>query len=64
MKSVVLLGKGTLAIRIAEWFRTSPEYKLRDVVPVVPEPAWTDSLISWAREHGIPYVRSGDYREL
>ena len=43
-QGVVLLGKGTLAIRIADWFSRQPQYDLRMVVPVMPEPAWTDSL--------------------
>jgi methionyl-tRNA formyltransferase len=58
------MGKGTLAIRIAEWFRASDEYELVCVVPVVPEPEWTDSLIGWARTEQVPCVQSGDYREI
>ncbi len=55
MKTVALLGKGSLAVRIAEYFRTRPgEYDLVAVVPVLPEPAWTDSLASWARRAGVP----------
>jgi hypothetical protein len=60
----VLLGKGDLAIRIAEWFLASPDYRLTHVVPVVPEPAWTGSLIAWGRERGVPYVDTGDHRDL
>ncbi|HWQ16155.1 MAG TPA: formyltransferase family protein [Roseiflexaceae bacterium] len=63
-KQTVLLGKGTLAIRIAEWFLRSPDHKLMAVVPVVPEPRWTDSLIGWAESHGVPYVASGHYKNL
>ena len=48
-QSVVLLGKGTLAIRIANWFLNHPDYELRMVVPVIPEPAWTESLSRWSR---------------
>ncbi|MEX0815884.1 MAG: formyltransferase family protein [Gaiellales bacterium] len=64
MKSVVLLGKGTLAIRIGEWFRKSSVFELKQVVPVVPEPDWTDSLIAWAKEKRVPYAESGDYRDV
>lgn len=64
MKKTVLLGKGTLAIRIAEWFLQSPDYELAEIVPVVPEPKWTDSLIAWAEAHGVPYVASGSYRDV
>jgi methionyl-tRNA formyltransferase len=61
---VIVLGKGTLAVRVGCWFHESPEYELVAVVPVVPEPSWTDSLIDWAEEAGVAYVPSGDYRDL
>lgn len=61
---VVLLGKGSLAVKAARWFHDRDAYDLRAVVPVVPEPTWTDSLIGWAREHGVPHVESGHYRDL
>jgi methionyl-tRNA formyltransferase len=63
-RRAAVLGKGTLAIRIAEWFMESNEYELTYVLPVVPEPTWTDSLIDWATEHEVPYVESGHYRDL
>jgi methionyl-tRNA formyltransferase len=63
-RTALVLGKGELAIRIAEWFRTSPEWDLRAVVPVVPEPQWADSLISWARTHEIGLVASGDCEDV
>jgi methionyl-tRNA formyltransferase len=62
-RSVILLGKGTLAIRAAEWFLQSERYELVSVVPVVPEPAWTDSVIEWAEQHGVPIVESGHWRD-
>ncbi|HLJ78641.1 MAG TPA: formyltransferase family protein [Acidobacteriaceae bacterium] len=64
MKRVVLLGKGDLAIRIANWFLHSDKYTLAEVVPVMPEPSWTASLSRWARENGVPIVESGHYRDL
>ena len=63
-QNVILLGKGTLAIRIADWFLTQPDYDLRLLVPVVPEPNWTDSLSSWADSHQVPVVRSGHYKDI
>lgn len=63
-KSVVLLGKGTLAIQIAEWFRRSTEYDLKCVVPVMPEPEWTDSLSSWCDHRGVPFVPSGGFEDI
>lgn len=63
-KSVVLLGKGTPAIRVAEWFLGSDDHELRCVVPVVPEPGWSDSLIDWCRERGVKFVPSGDFADI
>jgi methionyl-tRNA formyltransferase len=63
-QGVVLLGKGTLAIRIADWFFTQPDYEVRLVVPVMPEPTWTASLSQWADGHQIPLVRSGHYKDI
>lgn len=60
-KTVVVLGKGALAIKIAKWFLKSSEYKLLLVVPVVPEPTWTNSFIKWAKENSVRYVSSGNY---
>lgn len=64
MKQVVLLGKGTLAVRIGSWFADQADFDLVRVVPVVPEPAWSDSLIAWADRRGVPYVDSGHHRHL
>ena len=64
MRSVVLLGKGALAIQVAEWFLRSPDYTLRLVVPVMPEPQWTDSLVGWCRTRGVPAVESGHYADI
>src|SRR5947208_13468767 len=63
-RTAVVLGKGSLAIRIADWFRRSEEWELEWVVPVVPEPAWTDSLVAWCRSVGQPFVESGGYADL
>jgi methionyl-tRNA formyltransferase len=63
-QGVVLLGKGTLAIRIADWFLSHPRYELRTIVPVIPEPAWTDSLSDWARKHDVALVESGHFKDI
>jgi len=63
-KKVIVLGKGSLAIRIAEWFCESKEYELIQIVPVVPEPIWTDSFMAWADKKGIQIVASGHYRDV
>lgn len=58
------MGKGSLAIRIAEWFYESDEYKLVQVVPVVPEPLWTDSFVEWSYKRCISVVASGHYKDI
>ncbi|HTY84373.1 MAG TPA: formyltransferase family protein [Silvibacterium sp.] len=64
MQNVIVLGKGDLAIRVAEWFLRSDRYKLVAVVPVMPEPKWTSSLLNWAAEHDVPVIESGHYKDL
>jgi methionyl-tRNA formyltransferase len=64
LQTVVVLGKGSLAIQVAAWFRESSEHELVTVVPVVPEPAWTQSLVEWAHAHDVPYVESGRVEDL
>jgi len=63
-KRVVFLGKGTLAVHAANWFHEHSEYELACVVPVIPEPGWTDSLAAWARAHNVPVIESGHYRDI
>jgi methionyl-tRNA formyltransferase len=61
---VVLLGKGSLAIRVAEWIHDSSTYSLAAVVPVVPEPSWTASLIEWCRSNDVRYVSTGHFVDV
>lgn len=63
-RSVVLLGKGSLAKKVGGWFLASEVYDLCCVVPSIPEPTWTDSLLTWARTKGVSVVESGDYRDV
>jgi len=63
-KRVIVLGKGTLAIRIADWFLESPDYKLTQIVPVMPEPSWTESFVAWAERNQVPYTASGHYKDI
>ncbi len=58
-KVVVVLGKGELAVRVADWFRTNPSYTLGCVVPNQPPSSWTAQLDVWANERGVPVVESG-----
>lgn len=63
-KKTIVMGKGSLAIRIAEWFYESDEYELVQIIPVIPEPSWTDSFIEWADKKGISIVTSGHYKDV
>lgn len=64
MKSVIVVGKGSLAIKISEWFMRASDYELLCVVPVIPEPAWTESFLSWAKSMQVTAIESGDYRDI
>jgi methionyl-tRNA formyltransferase len=64
MKNAVVLGKGDLAIHVANWLLRSDEYRVLAIVPVIPEPTWTQSLATWGRANAIPVVESGHYKDL
>ena len=64
MRTVLVRGKGDLAIQVADWFLGSEEYELVAIVPVMPEPVWTESLASWGRGKGVQVIESGHYKDL
>jgi methionyl-tRNA formyltransferase len=64
VQTVLLMGKGELAVRAAEWFMKSPGYDLVGVVPVIPEPRWTTSLSAWAKANDVKIIESGHYRNI
>jgi methionyl-tRNA formyltransferase len=64
VQTVLLMGKGELAVRAAEWFLRSPAYDLVGVVPVIPEPRWTASLSAWAAANDVKIVESGHYKSI
>jgi methionyl-tRNA formyltransferase len=61
--NVVVFGKGKLAIDVCQILLQNTQYKLH-AVPVIPEPKWTSSLVSWCEKRGVPYTHSGKYRDL
>jgi len=63
-RKVVVLGKGGLAIRVCEWFLSAERYSLTAIVPVIPEPTWTASLVQWARAKNVIVVGSGHYKDI
>ena len=64
MKKVVLLGKGELAIKAAEWIQQQQGFSLEMIVPDMPEPTWTKSLKDWSKDNKIPIVESGRYQDI
>jgi methionyl-tRNA formyltransferase len=64
METVVVMGKGDLAIKVADWFLHSKEYKLVAIVPVMPEPVWAKSFANWGRTNGVEVIDSGHYKDL
>jgi methionyl-tRNA formyltransferase len=64
MQSVIVLGKGKLAIQVADWFLKAPQHKLQAVVPVMPEPSWAPSFAKWAESKGPEIIHSGHYKDL
>jgi methionyl-tRNA formyltransferase len=64
MQRVIVLAKGDLGIRVADWFLKSPDYKLQAIVPVIPEPTWTLSLKTWAQNNNVPIIESGHYKDI
>jgi methionyl-tRNA formyltransferase len=64
VQTVIVLGKGDLAIRVADWFLRSDDYRLTAVVPVIPEPSWTASLATWAAHHQVFVTASGHYKDI
>jgi methionyl-tRNA formyltransferase len=59
---IILLGKGDLSIKVAEWILKHHELVL--VVPDRPEPSWSSSLTKWCINNQIKYIDSGDYEEI
>ena len=53
MHRIIVMGKGGLAVRACEWFTENPAWGLVGIVPVHPEPDWTESLTAWAEFNGV-----------
>lgn len=59
--NVLLLGKGTMAIGVAKWL-LHRGYNISYIVPVMPEPEWSESLITWSALQGIHFQNNGDWK--
>ena len=64
MKSIAVLGKGSLAISVCKYILESKNHNLISVVPVIPEPSWTLSISNWCSEQNVSLIKSGDYNDL
>jgi|SRR5208282_1875006 len=64
MQTAIVLGKGELGIRVADWFKNSADFRLLAVVPVIPEPSWAPSLREWAVQREVDVIESGHYQDL
>jgi methionyl-tRNA formyltransferase len=63
-KRVGVFGKGVLAIKVAQWLHDSDEHELVVVLPVMPEPSWTDSFLTWAKDNDVNVVETGHYKDV
>jgi len=64
VKEVIVMGKGKLAIEVSECLQRSNGYRVSTIVPVIPEPTWTDSFANWGRVNSVPVVESGAYKDI
>jgi len=63
-KKVVLLGKGLLAGRIADWLYDNEQYQLLCVVPNNPPSSWTLDLQNWAKDKHVNVIESGQPADI
>ena len=57
MKNFYLFGKGELAIYCAERFITKFEKSNLTVIPTIPEPDWTSSLLEWSNAKNVKVLK-------
>lgn len=62
--TVIVMGKGELAIRVARWFTERTDYELVAALPSAHELPWGRSFRAWARESHAAVVESGHYRDV
>lgn len=64
MMNVIVMGKGDLACKIANWFHNSDIYNLIYVIPNNPPSNWTSNLYDWAKEKSVGIIDSGSYKDI
>ena len=63
-QKIIICGKGELAVKVAEWFYSNPKYELISIVPVIPEPLWTESFSKWGKKNKIKIISSGKVEDI
>ena len=58
------MGKGELGIKVCNWLIKEKEFDLKCIVPVLPEPDWSESIIDYAKSKNITYLDSGNINDL
>ncbi len=53
-----MMGKGELGIKVCNWLIKEKEFDLKCIVPVIPEPDWSESIIDYAKSKNITYLDS------
>ena len=56
MKDFYLFGKGELAIYCAEKYLSRYDKNNLKIIPVVPEPSWSNSLIEWSKKNKVEVI--------
>tara|TARA_R100001244_G_C5165699_1_gene131407 strand:- start:1512 stop:2162 length:651 start_codon:yes stop_codon:yes gene_type:complete len=63
-KKVIVLGKGELCVKICNWLHNHPLYNIHLVVPVIPEPKWTQSLTEWCSQNQVNHLKTGNNEHI
>ncbi len=61
MKDFYLFGKGELAIYCAEKYLSRYDKNNLKIIPVIPEPSWSNSLIEWSKKNKVEII---DYEKI
>tara|TARA_B100000131_G_C18107305_1_gene608368 strand:+ start:1670 stop:2302 length:633 start_codon:yes stop_codon:yes gene_type:complete len=56
LKDFYLFGKGELAIYCAEKYLSKYDKNNLKIIPVVPEPSWSNSLIEWSKKNKVEVI--------
>tara|TARA_B100001996_G_scaffold364481_1_gene333529 strand:- start:191 stop:823 length:633 start_codon:yes stop_codon:yes gene_type:complete len=61
LKDFYLFGKGELAIYCAEKYLSRYDKNNLKIIPVIPEPSWSNSLIEWSKKNKVEII---DYEKI